>query len=245
MVMRLRMHRRSYAVAWILTVLAPALACAPGKTVKEQAVSRTGPAIELSSRSWDFGTLKRGEKNAGEITAANVGTDTLSISLYPTCDCLEAWMDSDRLAPGEALTIRMTYLGDEIKDRLTKTLYVESNDEQNPRIAFAVTGKVIPGDGPHLKVTPDPLLFDPEDSHYPEASLTFRNIGNGKLEVMELRCFGCQSDHGASSLPLSLGAGTEVFIRIMKLEGWTGARWIEIESDDPVHPLKKVSILEL
>jgi hypothetical protein len=222
-------------------VLLPSLACAPAKTVK-----RTGPAISISADSWDFGTLKRGEKNAGEITIANAGTDTLSVSLHPTCDCLEAWMDSDRLAPGQSLPVYLTYLGDEIKDRTTKTLYVDSNDEVNPRIAVKVTGKVIPGDGPHLLVTPDPFLFDPEDPMYPDIPLLVFNIGKGFLEIREIRFFGCAADWDPATLPVSLGSGgTMEVLAVRKLEGWTGTRWIEIETDDPVNPVKKVAILEL
>ena len=76
-----------------------------------------------------------------------------------------------------------------IKDKTTKTLYVDSNDEVNPRIAVKVTGKVIPGDGPHLVVRPDPLLLDPENPGYPEARLELLNRGGRHLEIIEIRCF--------------------------------------------------------
>ena len=235
-----------------------ALSCAPAKTVK-----RTGPAIALSAESWDFGTLKRGEKNAGEISVSNEGTDTLSVSLHPTCDCLEARMESDRLAPGESLPVYLTYLGDEIKDRTTKTLYVDSNDEVNSRIAVRVTGRVIKGDGPHLVVEPDPLLFDPEDPEYPEAGLELLNRGGRPLEIIDIRCFGCEvgyweptslaapgkgSGNGSGSTPEEQMISEPVYVmelRVRKLGNWTGTRWIEIETSDPVNPVKKVSILEL
>jgi hypothetical protein len=224
------------------------LACAPAKIVK-----RDGPAISVSAEVWDFGTLKRGEKNAGEITISNQGSDTLSVSLHPTCDCLEARMESERLAPGETLPVYLTYLGDEIKERTTKTLYVDSNDEVNPRIAVKVTGKVIPGDGPHLVVSPDPLLFDPEDPGYPTARLELLNRGVRQLEIAEIRCFGCEVDNRE---PVSLAGsgydeeGDEVTgpvygIWVLRLENWAGTRWIELETNDPVNPVKKVAILEL
>jgi len=222
------------------------LACAPAKTVKQTGIKRTGPVISLSAGSWSFGTLKRGEKSSGEITVANAGTDTLSVKLHPTCDCLEAWMDSDRLAPGESLPVYLTYLGDEIKDKTTKTLYVDSNDEIKTRIAVRVTGKVIPGDGPHLRVTPDPLLFDPENPGYPEAPLAILNIGKGCLEIKEIRLFGCTADWHPAGPPVSLNSGEEkIAFGVHILEGWSGTRWIEIETNDPVNPLKKVAILEL
>jgi hypothetical protein len=228
------------------------LACAPAKTVKETTHSRTGPAINLSAESWDFGTLKRGQESAGEITAANQGTDTLSVSLHSTCDCLEARMESDRLAPGESLPVYLTYLGDEIKEKTTKTLYIDSNDEVYPRIAVTVTGKVIKGDGPHLMVEPDPLLLDPEDPHYPEAFLKLSNIGMKYLDIIDIRCFGCEVGHWERlALTAPEGSGEDAApgriqnFKVRKLENWTGTRWIEIETNDPVTPIKKVAILEL
>lgn len=209
--------------------------------------------VSLSADSWNFGTLKRGEKNTGEITVANQGSDTLSIALHLTCDCLEAWMDTARLAPGESLPIHLAYRGDDIKDRITKTLYVDSNDPASPRIAVEVTGQVIPGDGPHLAVMTDPLLFDPEDPLYPEASLQLRNVGGQHLEIIDVRCFGCEIDHwepvslaGRGRVAGESALGDAVYtIKVRKIESWTGTRWIEIESDDPVTPVRKVAILEL
>ena len=243
--MVMRPLRLMLAAAFALLI---SLSCAPGKTVK-----RDGPAISLSAESWDFGTLKRGEKNAGEITIGNEGTDTLSVSFYPTCDCLEARMESEKLAPGESLPVYLTYLGDEIKEKTTKTLYVESNDEVNPRIAVKVTGKVIKGDGPHLIVRPSPLLFDPEDPGYPRVRLELTNRGGRPLELIEIRCFGCDVDNWE---PVSIAApghdeegnaipGLRYGMWVRKLENWTGTRWIEIETNDPVNPVKKVAILEL
>jgi hypothetical protein len=250
--------RRDLDIATLsLLLLLPVLliiACAPGKTVRETDLKRTGPAISLSADVWDFGTLKRGEKNAGEIRLTNEGSDTLSVSLHPTCDCLEAWMESDRIAPGQSLPIHLTYMGDEIKDMTTKTLYVDSNDEINPRIAVKVTGRVITGDGPHLVASPDPLLFDPEDPRYPEADLTISNIGRKHLEIIEIRCFGCEVDYWRPASLSGSGhapgeeppASSPVYgLKVRRLDGWTGARWIEIETNDPVNTVKKVGILEL
>ncbi len=220
----------------IIIFILLALACAPGKTVK-----LTGPAIALSADSWSFGTLKRGERRAGEIIVTNTGTDTLEISLYSTCGCLEAAVDADRLAPGEGLPIHLVYLGDEIKEKATKTIYVDSNDEKSPRLTVEVTGKVIAGDGPHLRVTPDPLLFDPEDPLYPTAFLAIHNIGGQHLEIIDIRCFGCTAEWE----PTRLSESVEYGLYIMKIEDWAGIQWIEIDTNDPVYPLKRVVIFEL
>ena len=40
-------------------------------------------------------------------------------------------------------------------------------------------------------------------------------------------------------------AGQRYGFMVRGLENWTGTRWIEIETNDPVNPVKKVAILEL
>ena len=70
------------------------MACAPAKTVKRQ-----GPALRLSAETWSFGTIRRGETVAGDLMVTNEGTAPLAISLYSTCECLEAVANTDTIPP--------------------------------------------------------------------------------------------------------------------------------------------------
>ena len=138
-------------VRWIVVLLMAVISCAPAVTKKTQ-----GPAIALDSEVWEFGSLKRGETARTEIGVTNKGTDTLHISLYSTCDCLVATAEVQTLAPGGKTSILLSYTGETIKDHATKTLFVDSDDETNPRLSITATGQVVPGDLPHMLALPDP-----------------------------------------------------------------------------------------
>jgi len=220
-----------YGVTLILIIM---MACAPAKPVK-----RDGPAIRLSAKTWSIGTIKRGETVARGLAVTNQGTDTLVISLYSTCDCLRAAAETDTIPPAGQGLIWLSYTGDDIKDKMTRTLFVDSNDDTNPRLTFTVTGRVTPGEVPHLSAIPNPLLFDASDPSYPAAFVTITNKGGQALEITAVRCFGCISEWSQNAL----SRGEQAVLQIEALPDWPQQRWIEIESNDPVSPVKKIAII--
>lgn len=222
--------------------------CAPCRTARppqiatqrpETATPTPGPAIEISSDVWDFGTLERGESATSQIMIANRGTDSLRISLHTSCECLTPSIDSLVVAPGASAPVSLTYLGYEIKDASAKTIYIDSNDPATGRLAFTVRGKIVAGRGPHLVALPSPLLL--ERAARDGAALSVVNRGGEDLVVADIICFGCVSDWTERVLK----QGEEATLRIQTLPDWTGGRWIEIRSNDPVWPIKRVSIVEI
>jgi hypothetical protein len=230
------MGARLLPVTALIAVLVPALACVP-RTGHRPA----GPSIAVTSQAWHFGSIKRGETVDTEIAVTNHGTDTLSISLYSTCDCLTAVAEHERITPGGTTSISLTYIGDEIKDRVTKTLYIDTNDTRNPRLTVEVTGSILPGDLPHMVVIPNPVAVEMSGPEGPVASLTITNRGRLPLTISGIRCFGCINDW----LEDELRAGEKTTLQIELLPDWQDKRWVEIESSDPVSPLRKVAIIEL
>jgi hypothetical protein len=221
----------------LIIILCLAAACAGAHTPKEPA----GPSIVLSAEAWTFGTLERGETTAGAISIASGGPDTLRASLYSTCDCLSVVPERVAIPPGEKRAVDLLYMGDEIKDMVTKTVFIDSNDPRNPRIAFKVTGTVTPGRAPHLVAIPDPLALDPRDPEYPQADLRIQNRGEEALDVLEITCFGCINTWSQKVL----AGGEEAFLEVIPLPDWSDKKWLEIESNDPVQPIKRIAIVEL
>lgn len=197
-------------------------------------------ALEVWPRMWDFGTLQRGESKTKTISLTNHGPDTLHLSLHPTCDCLSAEPGVFGLAPGARQAVMLTYMGDEIKAPVTKTVFIDSDDPGSRRIAFAVTGDVTQGRSPHLVAVPDPLPLDASSASYPSAHLRISNRGEEPLIISEITCFGCINSWSRKEL----AQGEEALLEVELLSEWTDRRWLEVESNDPVQPLKRIPIID-
>jgi hypothetical protein len=200
------------------------------------------PAVKVEREVWDFGTIERGQTAKTRIKVGNRGQDSLRLSLYTSCECLAAAIEPPVVPPRGAGWLSLSFLGYEIKDVTSKTLYLDTNDPLQPRITIAVTGRVTEGRGPHLVATPNPLpVVMAPDSSVASGSLTLSNRGGARLVVTAIRCFGCTSELNE----LVLEPREEASLRVEAMPGWQTGRWLEIESNDPVWPVKKVSLVEM
>lgn len=237
--------------ALLLSMLVFSISCTPPKTPL-----RTGPSMRLEKDLWDFGTIERGEKAATRIEVTNDGADTLRFSLTPSCDCLTAKPESALVPPRASTSISLSFLGYEIKEATSKTLYVDSNDPIQSRISVTIRGKVVQGQGPDIGVIPNPLPAERAQASsdqagpsragsgeeaFEQAILKISNHGREDLIIKEVRCFGCVSDW----TEMVVSEGHEAVLQLEILPIWPDARWIEIESNDAVFPLKKISIVEI
>ena len=71
--------------------------------------------------------------------------------------------------------------------------------------------------------------------------IRIENRGKEALRIYEITCFGCTS----TSSRMVLDGGEEALLEVLLLPDWTDGRWLEIESNDPVQPLKKITLVEL
>ena len=221
---------------WFVAVVLLVISCAPASTRM-----RPRSKIDLDREVWEFGTIKHGETVTTEVTIRNRGGDTLRLSIHSTCDCLVGTMQPEAIEPGREALITLSYTGDVIKETTTKTLFIDSDHGSSQRVSIKVTGTVLAGDLPHMLALPDPLLFDKSESARPYRELTISNRGNQELLISQIRCFGCMPEWDRTKLV----GGEEARLRIELLPDWNDSRWIEIESNDPVWPTKKVAIVDL
>jgi hypothetical protein len=224
-------------------ILGAALAfasCAPPRVP-----AAAGPSASLKTEAWDFGTIRRGETARTAIELANPGTDTLRATFSPSCDCLKTAPESAFVPPGKSAIVSLSFLGYEIKDATTKTLFIDTNDPVKPRIALTVRGRVVQGTGPDIVILPNPLPAYGAPGAAPteprRGDLTVRNAGREDLIVKEVRCFGCIADPTALALP----PASEAVLKISTIPGWQDGRWIELESNDPLFPTKRISIVDM
>jgi hypothetical protein len=217
------------AVAFGAILCAALGGCAPARPVPDR-----GPAIKVEREVWDFGTIERGDTARTTIRVANVGSDSLRLAASITCDCLTASWQETALPPGGSTEVALALVGYEIKDATSKTLFLDSNDQARPRVAITATGKVVRGRKPHLVATPNPLPVEKW-----QGTLRIENLGREDLVITDVRCFGSTGDWTRLTLP----AGEDSVLEVEAVPDWPDGRWIEIDSNDPVLPLRKISLV--
>lgn len=104
----------------------------------------TGPKIEFAETSYDFGTASQATQVKHTFKFSNVGTDTLKITRVKTsCGCTAA-ESSKIIAPQEGGQITVTYSTGSHRGKVTKTVYVFSNDVEAPQRKISIHGIVEP-----------------------------------------------------------------------------------------------------
>jgi hypothetical protein len=108
----------------------------------------TLPKIEITPRSFDFGTAKYGEVLETTFQIKNLGNQTLEIKRVATsCACTKGRVDKKRLSPGEETELFVTYetgamSGPYAKGEQERIVYVKSNDPKNPQVEVIIKAVV-------------------------------------------------------------------------------------------------------
>jgi len=107
------------------------------------AAATAAPKIELDRTVYDFGTTSLVDGVTGKFIYRNAGDEMLKIQPpKPSCGCTVAKLTADNLKPGEsgelAFTIGLGYH----TQRLSKEIYVSSNDPQQPTVSLGVKVEV-------------------------------------------------------------------------------------------------------
>lgn len=117
-----------------------------GGMVVLQALSVEGtssPDIEFYEELWDFGTIIQGEKVTHIFKVNNAGGAELVINnVRVTCGCTAAVVSSSKIAPGMSGQIEVTFSSSGYKGRVTKYIYVESNDPDEARKVLTIKANV-------------------------------------------------------------------------------------------------------
>ncbi len=145
----------------------------------------SGPKMELDEETFDFGTIKQGEKVTHEFIFNNKGDSDLVITDVKTsCGCTAAVTSSKTLAPGDSGTLKVTFDSKGRSGPQTKTATIVTNDSENPRAVIRMTGKVDPGSQPLIKILPSTLdigVVEPGGSISNEVTIT--NTGTADLVI--------------------------------------------------------------
>ncbi len=124
--------------------------------------------ITFEKKVYDFGEVGPGTRKKGEFKFTNTGDGVLKISEVQQCCGVTTKLDKKEFAPGESGILNLEYRVDTRPGKMSKYLYVQSNDKATPRVALAIKATIarkVVFDPPILK-----LLL--KDENVPDITLT-------------------------------------------------------------------------
>jgi hypothetical protein len=103
--------------------------------------AQAGPKIEVEKPNYEFGTIYQEETVEHEFVLENRGDAPLKIEkVLSTCGCAAALPSEREIAPGKRASLKVTFRSGHMRDRVTKHIYVDSNDPAAPRITLTLYG---------------------------------------------------------------------------------------------------------
>lgn len=144
--------------------------------------------IKFKQTTVDFGEVNSGDEVNASFEFENAGDSVLIIKNVTTsCGCTTSKLDKLEYQPGEKGTIPAKFNSKGFSGKVTKTVTVSSNDEENSYVQLNISGTVNLKDFSEMEVTPDQLDFGKVTlgKTYTK-KITIKNPGNLDLQLIEI-----------------------------------------------------------
>ena len=147
------------------------------------------PKILCEAPTWEFPTVKEGEKPEHIFKIKNTGDEVLEIKrVRASCGCTAAKPSTNSLKPGEEADINVAFNTAGRSGKQHKTVYVYTNDPKNSMLKLSITGEVEKKPAPRLIIRPpswnlQTITFG-EIKRY---TATIMNTGNQPLEIKSIK----------------------------------------------------------
>lgn len=103
------------------------------------------PMLSVDQPSYDFGSVAEGTVITHAFVLTNRGDATLTITgTRATCGCTTAALSKSSLAPGESVSLEARVDTTHFGGRISKQVYIDSNDPSTPSAVVLVQGEVLP-----------------------------------------------------------------------------------------------------
>ena len=101
------------------------------------------PQISLSEEEWNFGRLREDEKSEHIFIIRNTGGKELIIDrVRAACGCTATMLSDDHILPGKSAELKTTFNPRGYDGNVKKSIYIESNDPENPRVRLDIIADV-------------------------------------------------------------------------------------------------------
>lgn len=201
-----------------------------------------GPKLKFKEVAWNFGKAKEGKILTHIFKFTNIGDTPLVIGTVRTsCGCAAALVSKKEIAPGNEGEIKVTFNTRGYSGQLSKYIYVDSNDPDQPRKELTVSVSIdVP---PRPQINLDRYSIDLGLLLESEEIFTQTKIKNvGELElVVELMhkdaSFTLDNKILSSSLKIAAGKEADVGIKINPRKRFGLIReYVLLKTNDPLRP---------
>ncbi|HDJ24153.1 MAG TPA: DUF1573 domain-containing protein [Candidatus Aminicenantes bacterium] len=171
--------------SWLKKLSLIALVLAWGGLSSPALAAKKGPRLFLQEKSYDFGEVQEGKVVTHVFIFKNIGDETLVINrVRTTCGCTAALLSQKQLQPGEQGKVEVKFNTRGYEGRLSRYLYLESNDPQNPKAQITIKATIKVPPRPRIDVNRFSfdlgLFLQEEPLSFP---VKIRNRGEKVLEV--------------------------------------------------------------
>jgi len=120
----------------LIAALIAAIIC-----VAALAAASIGPRIKFDKPDFDFATIYQEENVTYEFTFNNTGDAPLKLGkISSSCGCTAAYPSGQEIAPGRPGSIKITFSSGRMRNKVSKHIYIDTNDTTNPRATLTFTG---------------------------------------------------------------------------------------------------------
>jgi len=146
------------------------------------------PKIAVDNAVYDFGTVLEGVFVTHKFLLSNVGDEPLTITrVRVDCGCTATALSKTTLAPDESVELEASLDTSHYGGRISKSIYVESNDRENARLTLRLTGVVRQPEPYHINISDlDYLFYLLIDLRDNEAYATSHLMGAINIPLAEL-----------------------------------------------------------
>jgi hypothetical protein len=179
--------------------------------------AREGPSLKFQEESWDFGNVKEGQVKTHVFVFDNKGDAPLIVKRVRTsCGCAAALVSEKNVEPGEKGELKITLNSRGYEGKITKYVYVETNDRSQPVKQLSISATIEVPPAPRIDLdrysVDSGLILEDEPIL---AKAVIRNRGERELRVSFSHRDATYSHKGkAVTSELRIPSGNEAEIEI-------------------------------
>jgi len=151
-------------------------------------VALAAPKISVDASIYNFGEVLEGIAVVHTFVLQNLGDEPLTIGdVRVSCGCTTTSLAKSTLAPGESVDLEVTFDSADFSGKMTKNIYVKSNDSTTPKLVLQLVGTVKRSQRYNIAVSDlNYLFYLLVDLRTPQEYATFHLLGAINIPYDEL-----------------------------------------------------------